>query len=76
MTATVSTTAQARIRVIYNQVSQYHVLIFDVLNVIVMDKKKDLSEFDKGEINMVSRQSQSISKMAGLGCLCSIFMNA
>lgn len=40
-----------------------------------MDKKKDLSEFDKGEINIVLRQSQSISKMAGLGCLCSVFMN-
>ncbi|KAK3517496.1 hypothetical protein QTP70_012575 [Hemibagrus guttatus] len=44
-------------------------LIIDVLEAGKMGKRKDLSEFDKGQIVMTRRLDQSISKTAALvGC--------
>ena len=45
------------------------VLKVDVLEAGKMGKRKDLRDFDKGQILMARRLGQSISKIAGLvGC--------
>jgi len=48
---------------------EHFVLIVDVLEAGRMGKRKDLSEFDKGQIVMARQLGQSISKTAALvGC--------
>ena len=54
---------------IYKAASEHFVLKVDVLEAGKMGKRKDLSEFDKGQIVMARRLGQSISKTAALvGC--------
>ncbi|KAK3565242.1 hypothetical protein QTP86_001495 [Hemibagrus guttatus] len=70
MTLMISSSWHLLVGGIYSAASEHFVLKVDVLEAGKMDKRKDLSEFDKkGQIVMARPLDQSISKTAALvGC--------